>query len=1241
MTADVSVSGRGSNPAWPVNKLVAAVRKAAPDADFDEKDPRGGQERAWVTWCPGPTHKPRAAGGGTRELLIGELPSGAATVRCFKGCQTNSVLELLGLDLAELSTGPDRAALNGQHRPEPEDPGEPPAPLPDYPVGLLPGPLADLVTAGVAARIPAELVAGAGLAIASTLVMPAEIWPWRDRPAWWEPSTLWVALVAPAGGGKTPAWKLAYDPLRELEKEHHAAWVAEEAAWQEDREQGEPRPALRRLTCHDVTTEALIDLLAVNGGRMAVVVDELRTWLHAAGRYQHGGGRALDLGHRLSMWAAAPIQLDRKTGREHVRIDHPVVPVLGGIQPELLRDLGPVADGSRPRWLPHYAEQGHLDTEAAELPASWARFVERAYPLDGHRLWHLDDRVRRVWADARTRWGVRARQADTPPEAAAFAAKAGSHMLRVALVAAELLYDGPEERRGGLVPPEAVAFAVGVVDYVGALWVALGGSTEVLAASYRESVYGQAAVEVEAWVARQGGRVTVRDLTRSGVCGIRSAAKARPFLEEYKRIFPGTVRDEKPERGGPTAMAIYSRRLAPYGAPPPSDPSVVGTADNDGSRARIGEDRSAEPQVTIPPEGTTKIEALSATGAADNGLPTTLRSSDSVVCSPDLGEPPESLNLPGISDTEPDRAPATVSHPVQVRETYTATPHLIDTAAGWEAARADVLSATAVGLDIETTGLDPRRNRVCLAQLATRPDAAYVVDLRTLPAVILQDVLTHVPMLAGHHLQFDLAFLAAAGVVLPPDLGSRTKDTLLAAQVVEAGEKHPRGHFTLAAAAERYVGASVDKDAQVSDWAGPLSEQQLAYASADAAVLLPLRERLSAEVDRAELRRVVAIENGCVPAMAWLELTGVGFDTGRLSALSAAATTNLDAARDELDRLMPDRPVNWDSPKQVLDVLRAAGLDLANTAEDTLGGLDHPLAAGVLAYRRAGRLVHMYGDGRFLRYVSPVTGRVHPEYRQLGSVAGRMSCSNPNIQQVPSDPAFRRAFRPAPGNVLIKADYSQIEARIAAAIAGDRQLLDVFAAGEDLHKMTARLVLGRAEVSHADRQAAKVLNFGLLYGMGADRLQRNARASYGVEWSAEQAKEYRTRFFTTYRGLQRWHRRQPDGTVATRTPAGRRRLKATKFTEKLNSPVQGAGADGLKAALGLLFARRDRVPGAAPVLVVHDEIVVEAPQEQAAAAEAWLCAAIVDGMESAVPGVTIRVDSSIRQSWADTEPGPA
>jgi DNA polymerase-1 len=173
-------------------------------------------------------------------------------------------------------------------------------------------------------------------------------------------------------------------------------------------------------------------------------------------------------------------------------------------------------------------------------------------------------------------------------------------------------------------------------------------------------------------------------------------------------------------------------------------------------------------------------------------------------------------------------------------------------------------------------------------------------------------------------------------------------------------------------------------------------------------------------------------------------------------------------------------------------------------------------------------------------------------------------------------------------------------------------------------------------VTKGDRQLAKALNFGLLYGMRAAALRTYAKTNYGVELSEQQARDYRAAFFRNYPGLAAWHRRvgrSGQDPVECRTLAGRRKLGITHFNEKLNMPIQGCGADGLKLALALLWERRDQCPSAVPVMAVHDEIVLECDADRADAAAAWLKQAMIDAMTPLVRPVPVEVEAKVGSTW--------
>jgi DNA polymerase I len=569
---------------------------------------------------------------------------------------------------------------------------------------------------------------------------------------------------------------------------------------------------------------------------------------------------------------------------------------------------------------------------------------------------------------------------------------------------------------------------------------------------------------------------------------------------------------------------------------------------------------------------------------------------------------------------------------------------VVGDAATARAAVAKLMTATVLGLDVETTGLDPRVHRVRLVQLSTG-DRTYVFDLFRVDRTILAPVLVAQdgPRLVGHNLKFDLSMLWAAGLQVAS--GHRLFDTMLAARLLEAGDgdSKARGRFTLASVAQRYVQVELDKTEQVSNWSGALTDAQIQYAARDAAVLPQLAAALDRDLGIARLVDTAALEMRVLPSLVWMEMTGAPFDIEAWVPLAEAAVRRTVEITARLDGFIGPRDlfggsgINWNSPAQVKRVFSERGHEISRVDEETLtvlAGRDE-LAAVLLEYREASKRTGTYGI-EFLKHVHQATGRIHADYQQLGADPGRMSCSRPNLMQIPRDPAYRACFRPSAGRVLVKADYSQIELRIAAELAGDERLMKAFAEGVDVHSLTAAAVVGGelGAVTKQARSAAKALNFGLVYGMGATTLQGHARTQYGVTLSDDEAVAFRARFFETYRGILRWHRRQPGGTVTTRTTVGRRRLNVSSFMQKLNTPVQGAGADGAKNALALLRETRDRCPSATPVLFVHDEIVVEVDASEAESAREWLVDCMTRGMQQFLQEVPVVVEASIARDWS-------
>ena len=557
-----------------------------------------------------------------------------------------------------------------------------------------------------------------------------------------------------------------------------------------------------------------------------------------------------------------------------------------------------------------------------------------------------------------------------------------------------------------------------------------------------------------------------------------------------------------------------------------------------------------------------------------------------------------------------------------------------------------------LGIDTETTGLDPIRCRVRLVQIAAPERSVLLADLfriRTAEArEPLRRLLTGKAVKIFQNAAFDLAFLAGEELPVAPPLF----DTMLAAQLAACGEDD--GSHGLGALAARHLGVDLPKELGRSDWrTASLSSEQLCYAARDAAILLPLREALVALLRSKGLVGTAKLEFDCVFAIAEMHATGMPLSRERFDALrttleeeKAAALKVLRAALGALPRqgqlsLFDDGAlVNPDSTKQLLEALRLrGGLPLTGTSRSDLEPFaDHPAVKALLEYRKIAKAASAFGDA-IAAHIHPVTGRLHSHYAQVRTPTGRLACAAPNIQQIPREARFRRCFAAPPGKRLVLADYSQIELRVAAEISGDARMREAYRSGEDLHRVTASLVTGKApeDVTKGERQLAKAINFGLIYAMGARGLQRYAQSTFGAAMTGGEAEHFRSRFFDAYSGIAAWHRKEAENPSAeVRTLSGRlRRIPPGEgLPGRLNTPVQGTAADILKEALGRLPAALSGTE-ARIVASVHDEILLEVPEEHATAAAEILSRTMEDAGARFLASVPVMAEAVVAESWAE------
>jgi DNA polymerase I len=413
------------------------------------------------------------------------------------------------------------------------------------------------------------------------------------------------------------------------------------------------------------------------------------------------------------------------------------------------------------------------------------------------------------------------------------------------------------------------------------------------------------------------------------------------------------------------------------------------------------------------------------------------------------------------------------------------------------------------GLDLETTGLDPLTDRVRLLQLALPGATTVVVDLaRTGGLEALRDPLGRLRAVA-HNAVFEMSFLHRAGIDVTLDC------TMLAAHALQPS-RDGRGE-SLEALAQRHLGLALDKSLQTSDWGGELSPDQLAYAAFDAAVTLRLHQGLQAALEREKATRVYELMRAAQPAVMAMQLAGMPIDTGAQTAL----IRHLEEQHAELEPKLLEAFAgrNPGSATQIGEWLTWALGDkaeawprtgtgkLSTKADDLKAGahLLPPEKARIVKellapFKIVSKQLSTYGEN-LAEFVSPDTDRIYAGFHLAGTVTGRMSSSKPNLQNIPRERVFRELFRAPDGRLLVIADYGQIELRVAAILAGEQRMLEAFARGQDVHRMTAARLLGKPVkgIAKEERHLAKAINFGLLYGQGVTGLQRYASTTYEVE----------------------------------------------------------------------------------------------------------------------------------------------
>ncbi len=627
-----------------------------------------------------------------------------------------------------------------------------------------------------------------------------------------------------------------------------------------------------------------------------------------------------------------------------------------------------------------------------------------------------------------------------------------------------------------------------------------------------------------------------------------------------------------------------------------------------------------------------------------------------------------SLFAPPAVQTLPETAPA--AGPVTGQIAW----GIVDTPAALQELVARLQAAEMISFDTETTSTDPMRADLVGISLAVDGDQGYYLPVghRTdgsqqlsLDVVLkaLRKPLTdpHIPKL-GHNLKYDFAMLARQGLRVMP----LTFDTMIAEWLIDPTSRN-LGLKNMAWVRLDYKMTNIEEligkgKNQISMAEVPIS-QAAPYASADAAVVMRLIPQLQAELDSHQATRLFnEIEMPLVEVLADMEMAGISLDTRFLEKMSGELSTRMGDIETKIYQQVQE-PFNINSTQQLSEVLfKRLKLEPPDRTQKTASGfystsaevLDlmrgkHPVVDMVLEYRELAKLKSTYLDALPLE-VNPRTGRVHTSYSQTGSVTGRLASSEPNLQNIPIRTELgrqvRKAFIADPGSVLLSVDYSQVELRIVAHIAGDEAMLGAFRANQDIHAATAAAIYSvpLEAVTKEQRRHSKAINFGLIYGMSAFGLTRT------TDLTLAEAEDFVGAYFRQFPGVKRYLdgvRRQAAEKEYVETLLGRRRyfpglrsqsnynIRNREEREAINAPIQGTAADIMKIAmLNLPRALGEAGLSGRMLLQVHDELVIECPR-----AELTQTAALVQRvMENAYTlSIPLRTEARSGSNWGEME----
>ena len=637
------------------------------------------------------------------------------------------------------------------------------------------------------------------------------------------------------------------------------------------------------------------------------------------------------------------------------------------------------------------------------------------------------------------------------------------------------------------------------------------------------------------------------------------------------------------------------------------------------------------------------------------------------------GGPAEAAEAAGTADGAEDRDAMPAPRPAPCATVVTDPAEL-------PAIAERLRAAPLVALDTETSSLEARSAELIGLSLAASPTEVWYLPFGHRPAggelAAPAPVVNLPPLLdpacapivdllnspwvpkAGHNIKYDWQVLRRAGV----ELAGVVYDSMLASFVLEPGR---RSHGIDALALEHlgrtmrtYVDLVGKGKAEIAFAEVAISEAA-DYCGDDSATVLALHDHFAAPLEATGMMPLFGgIEMPLVEVLVDMEWAGITVDRERLARISGELAADL-AELEQRIAAVAGESVNLNSPRQLAVVLfekhQLPVLKRTRTGPSTdadvlaqLAAMEHELPRLILEYRELQKLKSTYVDTLPLT-INRETGRIHTSFGQTGAATGRLSSSDPNLQNIPvrtkRGAEIRRSFIPAEGCTFVVADYSQIELRLMAHLSGDPAFIEAFRQGGDIHRQTAALIFGVdvAAVTPEMRARAKTINFATIYGQGPFALSRQI----GV--SQDEAKQFIARYFERFAGVRRFLDRQVElareqGYVET--ISGRRRyipeirdrnfnMRAYGERTAQNSPLQGSAADLIKVAMiGIHGALRDRQLRTRLLLQVHDELVLESPPEEIGEVTALVREQMEGAAQLQVPLV---VDIGTGPNWLDAK----